>query len=249
VRLLLSLGRARPNLAEFSAIGCCPGLFRAPVSLIRASRCAPLPIDTNCYETMRSETQQAGRRRRGGRRHRGPRGSYSNNQSSNYSSNGNGTGAKPSAPAKKLGFFQRILAFFTGKPKAPSRPTPATAPKTSANVSSRKPEAEVQPKPTRKPELVEVTSPKLYVGNLSFDAGESDLFELFNGVGAVRNAEVVSHRETQKSKGFAFVTMSSLEEAKRAVLELHDKEFMGRRLVVSGAKTADVREPRRTSEE
>ena len=85
---------------------------------------------------------------------------------------------------------------------------------------------------------MEVTSPKLYVGNLSFDAGESDLSNLFNGVGVVRNAEVVTHRDTEKSKGFGFVTMSS-EEAVRAVAELHDKEFMGRRLVVSGAKTTD----------
>jgi RNA recognition motif-containing protein len=74
------------------------------------------------------------------------------------------------------------------------------------------------------------------VGNLSYDASESDLFELFNGVGAVRNAEVVVNSRTQRSKGFAFVTMSSLEEAKRAVAELHGKEFMSRPLQISGAK-------------
>ena len=73
---------------------------------------------------------------------------------------------------------------------------------------------------------------------------ESDLFDLFAGVGSVQNAEIVSHRETQKSKGFAFVTLASVEEAKRAVVELHDKEFMGRRLVISGAKTSDVRDSR-----
>lgn len=93
----------------------------------------------------------------------------------------------------------------------------------------------------RKPEVVAVSSPKLYVGNLSFDATESDLFELFNGVGQVQNAEIVSHKYTQKSKGFSFVTMTSVEEAKRAVTELHDKEFMGRKLVVSGAKTGESR--------
>jgi hypothetical protein len=82
-----------------------------------------------------------------------------------------------------------------------------------------------------------VTSPRLYVGNLSFDATESDLFELFNGVGHVQNAEVVSYRHNQRSKGFAFVQMQTIEEAKRAVEELHDKEFLGRRLVVSGAKS------------
>ncbi len=81
-----------------------------------------------------------------------------------------------------------------------------------------------------------MTSPRLYVGNLSYDATESDLFELFNGVGNVQNAEVVSHKNTQRSKGFAFVQMQSLDEARRAVEVLHDKEFLGRKLVVSGAK-------------
>ena len=94
-------------------------------------------------------------------------------------------------------------------------------------------------RPSRKPEAVEVTSPKLYVGNLSFDASESDISELFNGVGAVKNVEIVTYKDTYKSKGFGFVTMTAIDEAVRAVSELHDKEFMGRRLVVSGAKTND----------
>jgi RNA recognition motif-containing protein len=84
-----------------------------------------------------------------------------------------------------------------------------------------------------------VTSPKLYVGNLSFDATESDLSELFKGFGAVQSAEIVSHKATEKSKGFGFVVMATVDEAKRAVETLHDKEFMGRKLVVSGAKTTD----------
>lgn len=179
---------------------------------------------------MRSETQQSGRRRRGGRRYRGSRPSSSENAPRETASK---------AP-KKLGFFQRIIAFFTGK-------KPEVTPGKVYGKVLDKPEAPAprpanpSPKPARKPELLEVNSSKLYVGNLSFDATESDLTELFSGVGKVQNSEVVSHRETQKSKGFAFVTLSSIEEAKRAVVELHDKEFMGRRLVVSGAKTADVR--------
>jgi len=187
---------------------------------------------------MRSDSQQAGRRRRGGRRHTGgPRDSASTTTSSSSTSRG---------PAKKLGFFQRILAFFTGKPAAKS-PARAAAPASNGRTriaveSVPKPQAEY--KSARKPELVEVTSPKVYVGNLSFDAVESDLSDLFAGVGSVVNAEIVSHRETQKSKGFAFVTLSSIDEAKRAVVELHDKEFMGRRLVISGAKTSDVRDSR-----
>ncbi|MCA1964889.1 MAG: RNA-binding protein, partial [Prosthecobacter sp.] len=57
-----------------------------------------------------------------------------------------------------------------------------------------------------------------------------------NGVGSVRNAEVVVNSRTQRSKGFAFVTMATVEEARRAVAELHGKEFMGRPLQLSGAK-------------
>lgn len=134
----------------------------------------------------------------------------------------------PKAPVKKT-IWQKVVAFFTGEQK----------PSAQTNGTSRKSEAPRQY--TRKPEVVEVTSPKLYVGNLSFDATESDLFDLFNGVGKVNNAEVVSHRDTQHSKGFAFVTMNTIDEAKRAVIELHDKEFLGRKLVVSGAKTSDTR--------
>jgi RNA recognition motif-containing protein len=96
----------------------------------------------------------------------------------------------------------------------------------------------------RPPEAVEVTTPRLYVGNLSFDATESDLLELFSGLGIVQNVEVVSNRQTQRSKGFAFVQMQTVEEAKRAVLELHDKDYMGRKLVVSGAKASDRRDER-----
>ena len=130
------------------------------------------------------------------------------------------------APQKT--FWQRLAAFFSnGKPeeKAASVNRNGAAPQT--------------PRPQRKPEPVEVSSPRLYVGNLSFDATESDLFDLFNGVGHVHNAEVVSYRHNQRSKGFAFVQMQTIEEAKRAVEELHDKEFLGRKLVVSGAKSSD----------
>jgi RNA recognition motif-containing protein len=85
-------------------------------------------------------------------------------------------------------------------------------------------------------------SDRLYIGNLSYDAAESDLFELFNGVGDVRNAEVVVNNRTQRSKGFAFVTMGTIEEARRAVAELHGKDFMGRPLQISGAKPASSRD-------
>jgi RNA recognition motif-containing protein len=98
----------------------------------------------------------------------------------------------------------------------------------------------------RTPEQVEVTSARLYVGNLSFDAAESDLTELFSGVGLVQNVEIVMNRHTMRSKGFAFVQMQTIDEAKRAVAELHDKEYMSRKLVVSGAKAVEERRSERT---
>jgi RNA recognition motif-containing protein len=154
----------------------------------------------------------SGRRSRRGRRKRSSRGAVT-----------------AVTPKPKLSFWQRIVAFFRGSADEPPKAG-----------EKQVPSATTKEKISRKPELVEVTSPKLYVGNLSFDATESDLFELFNGVGQVRNAEVVCHKYTQRSKGFAFVQMTTIEEARRAVQELHDKEFLGRKLVVSGAKTPDM---------
>jgi len=140
-------------------------------------------------------------------------------------------GRTPQAPPAKKSFWQKLIAFFK----------PAPAPTNGTRRPSEAP-ARQESRGSRKPETVEVTSTKLYVGNLSYEAGESDLFELFNGVGLVKNAEVVTHKYNEKSKGFGFVTMTTIDEAKRAVIELHDKPFMGRKLVVSGAKTND-REP------
>jgi RNA recognition motif-containing protein len=150
--------------------------------------------------------------------------------------------AQPKAP-QKLSFWQKIVGLFSGKKPAArvnSRPQSRNSGAPTATTTSNYPApgaAASSPRPARKPEAIEVTSPKVYVGNLSFDAAENDLRELFNGVGAVQTAEIVSHNHTQKSKGFGFVTMGSVDEAKRAVEVLHDKEFMGRKLVVSGAKT------------
>ena len=158
-----------------------------------------------------------GRRSRGGSRRRGDHRSRHQN-------------APSRAPVKKS-LLQRIMDLFTGGGKPAARPAQTQH----ARGNGSQPSA----RPSRKPEAVEVTTPRLYVGNLSFDATESDLFELFNGVGAVQNAEVVTYRHNQRSKGFAFVQMNTVDEAKRAVEELHDKEFLGRKLVVSGAKSSE----------
>ncbi|MGB8166173.1 MAG: RNA-binding protein [Chthoniobacteraceae bacterium] len=158
-----------------------------------------------------------------GKRGRGPR----------RSSRSRSETRAPQTPAKKT-LWQKIIGIFKSDSK-PSAASPARA-RTTSNYPPTDSRA------TRKHELVEVTTAKLYVGNLSYDAGESDLFELFKGVGQVRNAEIVAHKHNDKSKGFGFVTMATVDEARRAVTELHDKEFMGRKLVVSGAKSSD-REP------
>jgi RNA recognition motif-containing protein len=140
--------------------------------------------------------------------------------------------AESRAPAKKS-VWQKITAFFGSA--EPTRKRAGSAPPRNGITQGRN--GSPRERVLRKPESVEVTTPRLYVGNLSFEATESDLFELFNGVGQVQNAEVVSYKHNQRSKGFAFVQMQSVEEAKRAVSELHDKEFLGRKLVVSGAKS------------
>ena len=162
-----------------------------------------------------------GRRSRGGSRRRG-----GGEHRSRYQN------ATSRAPVKKS-LLQRIMDLFTGGGRPAAKP--AQAPQHARGNGSQPTTA----RPSRKPEAVEVTTPRLYVGNLSFDATESDLFELFNGVGAVQNAEVVTYRHNQRSKGFAFVQMLTVDEAKRAVEELHDKEFLGRKLVVSGAKSSE----------
>jgi hypothetical protein len=160
-----------------------------------------------------------GRRPRGGSRRRGD-----NNRPRHQS-------APSRAPAKQS-FWEKITAFFTGGGKPAARPVQQQPQQPRGNGSDLS-------RAARKPEAVEVTTPRLYVGNLSFEATESDLFELFNGVGAVQNAEVVTYKHNQRSKGFAFVQMNTVEEAKRAVDELHDKDFLGRKLVVSGAKSSE----------
>jgi len=142
--------------------------------------------------------------------------------------------------SKKETWWQRIAAFFLGKSSQTSPPKRSVETSDSGNgdttTAAKRPGRSAG---LRKPEIVEVSSPRIYVGNLSFEASEGDLFELFSGVGSVQNVEIVSNKHTQKSKGFAFVQMQTIDEAKRAVAELHDKDYMGRRLVVSGAKAVE----------
>jgi RNA recognition motif-containing protein len=76
----------------------------------------------------------------------------------------------------------------------------------------------------------------MYVGNLSFDSGEQDLRELFGAHGAVTDVFMPMDRETNRPRGFAFVTMDSAEAMNAAIAAINGQEFQGRRLTVNEAR-------------
>jgi len=81
---------------------------------------------------------------------------------------------------------------------------------------------------------------KLYVGNLPFDAEESQLQDLFAGEGRqVSSVRILNDKQTGRSRGFGFVEMATPEDAQKAIEALNGKEFMGRPLTVN-----EAREPR-----
>src|ERR1700734_2285426 len=71
---------------------------------------------------------------------------------------------------------------------------------------------------------------KLYVGNLGYNVGSSDLESLFSQYGSVQSAQVITDRETGRGKGFGFVEMGTDAEAGAAIDGLNEQEFEGRRL-------------------
>ena len=78
---------------------------------------------------------------------------------------------------------------------------------------------------------------KLFVGNLDFDVKDIELEELFKTAGKVITAEIVRFFD-KKSKGFGFVEMDTIEEAKAAMEKLNGTEFKGRKLIVNEARQA-----------
>ena len=87
-------------------------------------------------------------------------------------------------------------------------------------------------------------STKLYVGNLAFHTTSEDLKELFAEAGTVESATVVEDRDTGRSRGFAFVEMSTREEAAAAIVQLNGKEVGGRALKVNEAQPRENRSSR-----
>jgi cold-inducible RNA-binding protein len=84
-------------------------------------------------------------------------------------------------------------------------------------------------------------STKLYVGNLAFQTTSQELQELFAQAGTVQSASVVEDRDTGRSRGFAFVEMSTSEEATSAIEQFNGKEVGGRALKVNEAKPRENR--------
>ena len=82
---------------------------------------------------------------------------------------------------------------------------------------------------------------KLFVGNLSFDTTENDLQDAFAAHGTVTEANLMMDRTTNRPRGFAFVTMSTDEEAQKAMQALNGKDMGGRALTVNIARPREER--------
>jgi cold-inducible RNA-binding protein len=77
---------------------------------------------------------------------------------------------------------------------------------------------------------------RLYVGNLPYETGENDLQDLFARAGTVETVKVMRDMATGRARGFAFVEMSTDEEAQKAIADLNDYQLGGRGLTVNEAR-------------
>lgn len=144
------------------------------------------------------------------------------------------------APAK-LSLWQRFLGLFGIRPSKNNKyaARDKAAAKTNTRVARNRQDRVSAPKQP-------VSNRRLYVGNLSYEATESDLEDVFKGIGEVNSVEIIYNPRTHKSKGYAFVEMKKMEDAIRSVDILHNQPFMGRNLLVSGAneRQEQPRQPR-----
>jgi RNA recognition motif-containing protein len=85
---------------------------------------------------------------------------------------------------------------------------------------------------------------KLYVGNLSFNVDEQSLTSIFAAHGNVESARIITDRDSGRSKGFAFVEMSTDSEATQAIESLNGTEQYGRKMNVSEAKPMEPKSDR-----
>ena len=81
----------------------------------------------------------------------------------------------------------------------------------------------------------------MYVGNLSFDAGENEIRDLFSQYGTVTDIHLPMDRTTGRKRGFAFVTLDSAEGMNAAIAALNGQQFMGRALTINEARPREER--------
>ncbi len=83
----------------------------------------------------------------------------------------------------------------------------------------------------------------IYVGNLVWECTQDDLYALFQEFGQVKRAQVISDKETGRSRGFGFVEMTNDAEAQKAIAALNGTPFKGRALTVNEARPREERAP------
>ncbi len=98
-----------------------------------------------------------------------------------------------------------------------------------------------------KAKVINMATNKLYIGNLPYSMTENQLTEMFQKIGEVTSAKVITDKFSGRSKGFAFVEMSSEEEAGKAIEKLNGTQLEGRPIVVSEARPMRERPPRNFS--
>ena len=85
---------------------------------------------------------------------------------------------------------------------------------------------------------------KLYVGNLPYSLGEEDLKELFAEFESTVSVQLITDRETGRSRGFGFIELSSNEEGQKAIDELNEKNVEGKTIIVNEARPKQKRDDR-----
>ena len=101
--------------------------------------------------------------------------------------------------------------------------------------------AQVAPRSNRRRDEECELSKKLYVGNIPFSVSETDLEQAFGAYGNVQSVNVITDRETGRPRGFAFVEMTSDEEAQAAIEGLNESDLGGRTVRVNIAKPRESR--------
>ncbi len=89
--------------------------------------------------------------------------------------------------------------------------------------------------------VIQLLDMNIYVGNMNFNMGNDDLFNLFSQYGAVTTAKIINDKVTGRSKGFGFVEMENDDEARQAISSLNENEIQGRKLIVNEARPQEPR--------